>query len=98
MYCQFLEHADIASFLKVPSTPLFLMKFDIWVPNMIIFVMVYGLAGGCLEQKFPGNSDQSEQKLPRRSEKTFCITSITHVLQSVRSNFAKKLLHVFIQV
>ena len=32
-------------------------------------------------QKFPGNGGQSELKLPGRSEKTFCVTSITHILQ-----------------
>ena len=97
MYCQFLRHAGIASFLRAPSTPSFLMKFGIWVPNMIIFVLVHGL-GGCLVQNISGNGSQSELKLPGRSEKTFYVTSITHILQSVRSNFTKILPHVFIQV
>ena len=70
MYCQFLGHTGIASFLKAPSTSLILMKFGIWVPNMIIFVLVHGL-GGCLVQKNSGNSGQSELKLPGRSEKNF---------------------------
>ena len=68
MYCQFLGHAGIASFFRAPSTPSFLMKFGIWVPNMIIFVLVHGL-GGCLVQKSSGNGGQSELKLPGRSEK-----------------------------
>ena len=97
MYCQFLGHAGIASFLRAPSTPSFLMKFGIWVPNMIIFVLVYGL-GGFLVQEFFRNGGQSELKLPGRSEKTFYVTSITHILQSVRSNFTNFLSHVFIQV
>ena len=46
VYFQFLGHAGIASLLRAPSTPSFLMKFGIWVPNMIIFVLVYGLGGG----------------------------------------------------
>ena len=70
MYCQFLGHAGIASFLRAPSTPSFLMKFGIWVPNMIIFVLVYGL-GGCLVQIFSRNGGQSELKLPGKSEKNF---------------------------
>ena len=70
MYCQFLGHAGIASFLRAPSTPSFLMKFGIWVPNMIIFVLVHGL-GGCLVQKFSGNGGQSKLKLLDRSEKNF---------------------------
>ena len=70
MYCKFLRHASIASFLRAPSTPSFLMKFGIWVPNMIIFVLVYGLGGG-LVQNFSGNGSQSELKLPGRSEKNF---------------------------
>ena len=48
----------------------FFMKFGIWVPKMIIFVLVFGL-GGCLVQKFSGNGGQSELKLPSRSEKNF---------------------------
>ena len=71
MYCQFLGHVGIASFLRALSTPSFLMKFGIWVPNMIIFVLVYGLGGGCLVQKISGNGGQSELKLPGRSEKLF---------------------------
>ena len=70
MYCQFLGHAGIASFLRAPSTPLFLMEFGIWVPKMIIFVLVHGL-GGCLVQKNSRNGSQSELKLPGRSEKNF---------------------------
>ena len=97
MYCQFLGHACIASFLKAPSNPSFWMKFGIWVPNMIIFVLVHGL-GGCLVQKISGNGGQSKLKLPGRSKKTFYITSITHIMQSVWSNFTKILPHVFIQV
>ena len=69
MYCQFLGHAGIASFLRAPSTPFF-MKFGIRVPNMIIFVLVYGLRG-CLVQKISGNGSQSELKLLGRSEKNF---------------------------
>ena len=69
MYCQFLGHAGIASFLRAPSTPSFLMKFVIWVPYMIIFVLVHGLEG-CLVQKISRNGSQSELKLPGRSEKT----------------------------
>ena len=46
VYCQFLGHAGIASFLRAPSTLSFLMKFGIWVPNMIIFVLVYGFEEG----------------------------------------------------
>ena len=49
-------------------------------------------------QKFSGNGGQSELKLPGRSEKTFYVTSITHILQSVWSNFTNVLPHVFIQV
>ena len=71
MYCQFLGHAGIASFLRAPSTPSFLMKFGIWVPNMIICVLVHGLGGGCLVQIFFGNDGQSELKLLGRSEKNF---------------------------
>ena len=56
------------------------------------------LGGGCSVQKFAGNGGQSELKLLGRSEKTFCVTSITHILQSVWSNFTKFLPHVFIQV
>ena len=70
MYCQFLGHAGIASFLRAPSTPSFLMKFGIWVPNMIIFVLVHGL-GGCSVQKKSRNYSKSELKLPGRSEKNF---------------------------
>ena len=46
------------------------MKFGIWVPNMIIFVLVHGL-GGCLVQKNSINGGQSELKLLDRSEKNF---------------------------
>ena len=88
MYCQFLGHVDIASFLRAPSTPSFLMKFCIWVPNMIIFVLVHRL-GGCLVQKISGTGGQSALKLPGRSGKTFYVTSITHILQSVLSNLHK---------
>ena len=49
-------------------------------------------------QKFPGNGGQSDLKFPGRIEKTFCVTSITHILQSVWSNFTKFLPHVFIQI
>ena len=49
-------------------------------------------------QIFFRNGGQSELKLPGRSEKTFYVTSITHILQSVRSNFTNFLSHVFIQV
>ena len=70
MYCQFLGHAGIASFRRASSTPSFLMKFGIWVHNMIIFVLIHGL-GGCLVQKISGNGGQSELKLPGRSEKNF---------------------------
>ena len=98
MYCQFLVHVGIASFLRAPSTPSFLMKFRIWVPNMIIFVLVHGLGGGCLVQKISRSGGQSEVKLLGRSEKTFCGTSIIHILQSIQSNFTNILPHVFIQV
>ena len=64
---------------------------------MIIFVLVHGF-GGVFSAKISGNGGQSELKLPGRSEKTFYVTSITHILQSVRSNFTKILPHVFIQV
>ena len=82
MYCQFLGHVGIASFLRAPSTPSFLMKFGIWVPNMIIFVLVHGWGGDSV-QKISENGSQSELKLPGRSEKTFYVASITHILQSV---------------
>ena len=49
-------------------------------------------------QKISRNSGQSELKLLGRSEKTFYVTSITHILQSVLSNFTNFLPHVFIQV
>ena len=49
-------------------------------------------------QIFLGNGGQNELKLPGRSEKTFCGTSITHILQSIWSNFINFLSHVFIQV
>ena len=62
MYCQFLGHAGIASFLRAPFTPSFLMKFGIRVPKKIIFVLVHGL-GVCLVQFFLGNDGQSELKL-----------------------------------
>ena len=60
MYCQFLGHAGIASFLMAPSTLSFLMKFGIWVPNMIIFVHGF-FWGGCLVQKISGNDSQSKK-------------------------------------
>ena len=97
VYCQFLGLANIASFLKSPSTPSFLMKFDIWVSNMIIFVLVHGLRG-CLVQKFPRNGGQSELKLLDRNEKNFLCNFNHHILQSVQSNFTKNLPHVFIEV
>ena len=71
MYCQFLGHAGIASFLRAPSTPSFLMKFGIWVPNLIIFVLVYDFGGGYLVQKISRNGSQSDLKLLDRSEKNF---------------------------
>ena len=83
MYCQFLGHVGIASFLRAPSTPSFLMKFGIWVPNMIIFVLVYGLGGGCLVQIFSRNSGQSKLKLPSRSEKTF-LCNFNHSYLAIR--------------
>ena len=49
-------------------------------------------------QEFSRNGGQSELKLPGRSEKTFYVTSIIHILQSVQSNFTNVLSHVFIQV
>ena len=61
---------SIVSFLRAPSTPSFLMKFGIWVPNMIIFVLVHG-SGGCLVQKISGNGSQSELQLPGRSKTNF---------------------------
>ena len=82
MYCQFLGHAGIASFLRAPSTLSFLMKFGIWVPNMIIFVLVHGL-GGCLVQKDSRNSSQSELKLPGRSEKNF-LWNLNHSYLAIR--------------
>ena len=101
MYCQFLGHPGIASFFRAPSTPSFLMRFGIWLPNMIIFVLVHSLrGGGCLVQKVSGNDSQSELMLPGRSEKSSIVyvTSITHILQSIRLNFTNFLPHVFIQV
>ena len=64
---------------------------------MIIFVLIHG-GGGCLVQKNSRNGGQSELKLSGRSEKTFYVTSITHILQSIWSNFTKFLPHVCIQV
>ena len=81
MYCQFLGHAGIASFLRAPSTP-FLMKFGIWVPNMIIFVLIHGLEG-CLVQKISRNGGQSELKLPGRSEKDF-LWNFNHSYLAIR--------------
>ena len=83
MCCQFLGHAGIASFLRAPSTSSFLMKFGIWVPNMIIFVLVYGLEGGCLVQIFSRNGGQSELKLPGRSEKNF-LCNFNHSYLAIR--------------
>ena len=83
MHCHFLGHVGIASFLRAPSTPSFLMKFGIWVPNMIIFMLVHGL-GGCLVQKFPGNGGQSELKLPGRSEKNF-LCNFNHSYLAIRT-------------
>ena len=83
MYCQFLGHAGIAIFLRAPSTPSFLMKFGIWMPNMIIFVLVHGLEGGCLVQKISGNGSQSELKLLGRSEKTF-LCNFNHSYLAIR--------------
>ena len=60
----------------------FLMKFGIWVPNMIIFVLVYGLEG-CLVQKCFGNSGQSELKLPGRSERNF-LWNFNHSYLAIR--------------
>ena len=48
--------------------------------------------------KFSRIGGQSELTLAGTSEKTFCGTSITHILQSIWSNFTKILPHVFIQV
>ena len=84
MYCQILGHAGIASFLRAPSTPSFLMKFGIWVPNMIIFVLVYGLGGGCLVQKIARNGGQSELKLLGRSEKNF-LCNFNHSYLAIRT-------------
>ena len=53
VYCQFLGHVGIASFLRAPSTPSFLMKFGVWVPNRIIFVLVHGLGGVFSAKKIP---------------------------------------------
>ena len=83
MYCQFLGHAGIASFLRAPSTPSFLIKFGIWVPNMIIFVLVHSL-GGCLDQKIPKNGGQSELKSPSRSEKSF-LSNFNHSYLAIRT-------------
>ena len=83
MYCQFLGHVGIASFFRAPSTPSFLMKFGIWVPNMIIFVLVHGFGGGCLVQKNSGNGSQSELKLPGRSEKNF-LCNFNHSYLAIR--------------
>ena len=82
MYCQFLGHAGIASFLRAPFTPSFLLKFGTWVPNMIIFVLVHGL-GGCLVQKNSRNGGQSELKLSGRSEKNF-LCNFNHSYLPVR--------------
>ena len=71
MYCQFLGHAGNASFSRAPSTPLFLMKFGIWMPNMIIFVLVHGLKGGMFSAKISWKHRSSELKLLGRSEKNF---------------------------
>ena len=83
MYCQFLEHVGITSFLRAPSTPSFLMKFGIWVPNRIIFELVHGL-GGCLVQKNFENGGQSELKLPDRSEKNF-LCNFNHSYLAIRT-------------
>ena len=83
MYCQFLGHAGIASFLRGPFTPSFLMKFGIWVPNMIIFVLVHGL-GVCLVQKISKNGGQSELKLLGRSEINF-LCNFNHSYLAIRT-------------
>ena len=77
-----------------PSTPSFLMKFGIWVPNMIIFVLVYGL-GGCLVQNFSGNGGQSELKLPGRSEKNFLCNFNQSYLAICIVKLPKKFYHMF---
>ena len=98
MYWQFLGHAGIASFLRAPSTPSFLMKFGIWVPNMIIFVLVYGLEEGCLVQKNSGNGSQSELKLLGIVEKNV-LCNFNHSYLAIRTVKLHKFLpHVFIQV
>ena len=83
MYCQFLGHVGIASFLRAPSTPSFLMKFGIWVPNMIIFALVHGLEGGYLVQKISGNNGQSELTLLGRSVKYF-LCNFNHSYLAIR--------------
>ena len=95
MYCQFLGHAGIASFLRAPSTPSFLMKFAIWVPNMIIFVLVHGLGGGCLVQKISGNGGQSELKLLGRNEKNFLCNFNPSYLAIRIVKLHKSLYHMF---
>ena len=59
------------------------MKFGIWVPNMIIFVLVHGWGGGCLVQKISGNGGQSELKLPGRSKKNF-LCNFNHSYLAIR--------------
>ena len=83
MYCQFLGYVGIASFLRAPSTPSFLMKFGIWVPNMIIFVLVHGLRGGCLVQKNSENGGKNELKLSGRSEQNF-LCNFNHSYLAIR--------------
>ena len=50
---------------------------------MIIFMIVHGFARGLFSAKIFGNGGQNELKLPGRSEKTFYVTSISHILKSV---------------
>ena len=53
------------------------------MPNMIIFVLVNGLRGGCLVQKNLGNDGQSELKLLGRSEKN-CSCNFNHLYLAIR--------------
>ena len=50
---------------------------------MIIFVLVHGLRG-CLVQKFTRNGNQSELKLPGRSEKSF-LCNFNHSYLAIRT-------------
>ena len=68
------------------------MKFGIWVPNMIIFVLVHGL-GGCLVQKISGNGSQSELQLPGRSEANF-LCNFNRLYLAIRTVKLHKILSI----